>query len=91
MQLGVPMQGIAPLRMAVRKLQTSTEKLTTLHSDYLLLCLLAKCYKAGLSILDDDIFEVDHPRDHFLYCYYGLVICYSFIDCHYFVENYNRY
>ncbi|KAG6529522.1 hypothetical protein ZIOFF_011727 [Zingiber officinale] len=74
MQLGVPMQGIAPLWMAVRKLQTSTEQLTTLHSDYLLLCLLAKCYKAGLSILDDDIFEVDHPRDHFLYCYYGGMI-----------------
>ncbi|XP_042461666.1 COP9 signalosome complex subunit 3-like isoform X4 [Zingiber officinale] len=74
MQLGVPMQGIAPMRMAIRKLQTSTEQLTTLHSDYLLLCLLAKCYKAGLSILDDDIFEVDHLRDHFLYCYYGGMI-----------------
>ncbi|RWW61078.1 hypothetical protein BHE74_00031877, partial [Ensete ventricosum] len=73
MQLQVPIQGIVPLRTAIRKLQASSEQLTTLHSDYLLLCLLAKCYKAGLSILDDDIFEVDQPRDLFLYCYYGLV------------------
>ncbi|CAL9206354.1 unnamed protein product [Musa hybrid cultivar] len=71
MQLQVPIQGIVPLRTAIRKLQASSEQLTTLHSDYLLLCLLAKCYKAGLSILDDDIFEVDQPRDLFLYCYYG--------------------
>ncbi|THU43989.1 hypothetical protein C4D60_Mb02t02650 [Musa balbisiana] len=74
MQLQVPIQGITPLRTAIRKLQTSSEQLTTLHSDYLLLCLLAKFYKAGLSILDDDIFEVDQPRDHFLYCYYGGMI-----------------
>ena len=73
MQLQVPIRGITPLRTAIRKLQTSSEQLTTLHSDYLLLCLLAKFYKAGLSILDDDIFEVDQPRDHFLYCYYGSV------------------
>ncbi|CAL9199878.1 unnamed protein product [Musa hybrid cultivar] len=74
MQLQVPIRGITPLRTAIRKLQTSSEQLTTLHSDYLLLCLLAKFYKAGLSILDDDIFEVDQPRDHFLYCYYGGMI-----------------
>lgn len=74
MQLQVPIQGIVPLRTAIRKLQASSEQLTTLHSDYLLLCLLAKCYKAGLSILDDDIFEVDQPRDLFLYCYYGGMI-----------------
>lgn len=74
MLLQVPMQGVAPLRTAIRKLQTSSERLTTLHPDFLLLCLLSKCYKAGLSILDDDIFEVDQPRDLFLYCYYGGMI-----------------
>ncbi|WOL16103.1 COP9 signalosome complex subunit 3 [Canna indica] len=74
MQLQVPMQGIAPLRMALRKIQTSSEQLTPLHPDYLTLCLLAKCYKAGLSVLNDDIFEVDQPRDLFLYCYYGGMI-----------------
>lgn len=65
------MQGVAPMLIAVGKLQTSSEHLTTLHPEFLLLCLLAKCYKTGLSVLHDDIFEVDQPRDLFLYCYYG--------------------
>lgn len=72
--LQVPMQGIAPMRTAIRKLQPSTEHLTTLHPDFLLLSLLAKSYKAGLSVLEDDIFEVDQPRDFFLYSYYGGMI-----------------
>lgn len=74
MVLERPIQGIAPLRLAIRKLQPSTEHLTALHPDYLLLCLLAKCYKAGLNILEDEIYEVDQPKDFFLYCYYGWVI-----------------
>lgn len=74
MQLQVPLQGVAPLRTAIRKLQTSSEQLTTIHSDFLLLCILAKSYKTGLSILEDDILEVDQPRDLFLYYYYGLVL-----------------
>ncbi|VAI88360.1 unnamed protein product [Triticum turgidum subsp. durum] len=71
MQLNAPIRGIAPLRAAVRKIQTSSEQLTPLHAEYLMLCLLAKQYKAGLSVLEDDIFEVDQPKDLFLYCYYG--------------------
>jgi len=71
MQLNVPIRGIAPLRAAVRKIQASPEQLTPVHADYLLLCLLAKQYKAGLSVLEDDIFDVDQPKDLFLYCYYG--------------------
>lgn len=71
MLLEAPMRGVAPLLTAMRKLQSSSEHLTTLHPDFLLLCLLAKCYRSGLCILDDDIFEVDQPRDLFLYCYYG--------------------
>ncbi|XP_077227765.1 proteasome component (PCI) domain protein [Tasmannia lanceolata] len=70
----VPIQGVAPLRTAVRKLQSSSQQLTALHSDFLLLCLLAKCYKAGLSILEEDIFDVDQPKEFFLYCYYGGMI-----------------
>uniref|UniRef100_A0A2P2KLU8 26S proteasome regulatory subunit S3 n=1 Tax=Rhizophora mucronata TaxID=61149 RepID=A0A2P2KLU8_RHIMU len=69
--LRAPIRGVAPLLAAVRKLQSSPEHLTTLHPDFLQLCLLAKCYKVGLTILKDDIFEVDQPRDLFLYCYYG--------------------
>ncbi|MBA0873201.1 hypothetical protein Goshw_029125 [Gossypium schwendimanii] len=69
-----PLRGVAPMLTAVRKLQSSTEHLTTLHPEFLLLCLLAKCYKTGLSILEEDIFEVDQPRDLYLYCYYGSVV-----------------
>ncbi|GJN39794.1 hypothetical protein PR202_gb28936 [Eleusine coracana subsp. coracana] len=74
MQLNMPIRGIVPLWAAVRKIQTSPEQLTPVHADYLLLCLLAKQYKAGLSVLEDDIFEVDQPKDLFLYCYYGGMI-----------------
>ncbi|KAK6256305.1 hypothetical protein SCA6_017610 [Theobroma cacao] len=70
-----PLHGVAPMLTAIRKLQSSTEHLTTLHPEFLLLCLLAKCYRTGLSILEEDIFEVDQPRDLFLYCYYGGMIC----------------
>ncbi|GMY13149.1 COP9 signalosome complex subunit 3 [Fagus crenata] len=73
--LGTPIRGVAPLMAAVRKLQNSSEHLTTLHPEFLLLCLLAKFYKIGLSILEEDIFVVDQPRDLFLYCYYGGMIC----------------
>jgi hypothetical protein len=71
MQLNMPIRGIAPLRAAVPKIQSSPEQLTPVHADYLILCLLAKQYKAGLSVLEGDIFEVDQPKDLFLYCYYG--------------------
>ncbi|KAI4388750.1 hypothetical protein MLD38_001054 [Melastoma candidum] len=60
---------------AVKKLRTSSEHLTPLHPEFLLLCLLSKMYKIGLSFLEDDVFEVDQPRDLFLYCYYGGMIC----------------
>lgn len=73
--LEAPMRGVAPMLTAIRKLQTSSEHLTTLHPEFLLLCLLAKCYKTGLSVLRDDISEVDQPRDLFLYSYYGGMIC----------------
>lgn len=73
--LEAPMRGIAPLLTAIRKIQQSSEHLTSLHPDFLLLCLLAKCYKTGLCVLEDDIYEVDQPKDFFLYCYYGGMIC----------------
>ena len=69
--LEAPIRGVAPMLTAIRTLQTSSEHLTALHPEFLLLCLLAKCYKTGLSVLGDDISEVDQPRDLFLYCYYG--------------------
>lgn len=74
MQLQVPIRGVTPLRTAICKLRPSSEHLTALHADFLLLCILSKCYKAAQSILDEDIFEFDQPRDLFLYCYYGGMI-----------------
>ncbi|CAM6121819.1 unnamed protein product [Calypogeia fissa] len=80
-QIVQPTSAILPLLAAIRKLQPSTEYLTPLHADYLLLCLLAKTYKAGLLILEEDIFEIDQkrtgltPRDFLLYCYYGGMVC----------------
>ncbi|KNA10008.1 hypothetical protein SOVF_148270 [Spinacia oleracea] len=73
--LSEPMRAVAPMLIAIRKIRPSSEHLTTLHPDFLLLCILAKCYKTGLSVLEDDVFEVDQPKDLFLYCYYGGMIC----------------
>ncbi|KAF8106279.1 hypothetical protein N665_0145s0089 [Sinapis alba] len=75
LELKDPVRGVAPLLSAVRKVQVSSKCLTALHPDCLQLCLQAKCYKAGFSILSDDILEVDLPRDFYLYCYYGGMIC----------------
>ncbi|PWA57555.1 proteasome component (PCI) domain protein [Artemisia annua] len=75
MALGAPMRAVAPLRTAIRKIQVSPERLTALHSDFLQVCLSAKCYKIGYSVLENDIYEVDQPRNFFLYCYYGGMIC----------------
>ncbi|KAF9678674.1 hypothetical protein SADUNF_Sadunf07G0059600 [Salix dunnii] len=75
LMLEVPMRGVGPLLEAVKKLRSSSEHLTALYPDFFQLCLLVKCYKTGLSILEDDIFEVNRPRDFFLYCYYWGVSC----------------
>lgn len=75
MLLGEPLPGVALMLTAIRKFRSSTEHLTALHPEFLLLCLLAKSYKTGHSILEEDIFEVDQPNDLFLYCYYGGMIC----------------
>ncbi|XP_074311257.1 COP9 signalosome complex subunit 3 [Silene latifolia] len=74
MGLDAPIRGVAPMLTAIRKVRASSEHLTTLHPDFLLLCISAKCYKTGLSLLEEDVLEVDHPKDLFLYCYYGGMI-----------------
>ena len=73
--LGTPMHVHVDLFLVVvRKLQNSSEHLTTLHPHFLHLCLLANCSKTSLSILEEDISEVDHLDDLFLYCYNGWVV-----------------
>lgn len=71
MLLEAPIRGVGPMLTSIRKIQPSIEHLTTLHPEFLQLCLLSKCYKTGLSVLEDDIYEINLPRDFFLYCYYG--------------------
>lgn len=77
LQLHSPMRAVSPLHTAIVKLQPSPQYLTALHAEFFLVCLLAKCYNAALSILDEQIFEIDPkkcvltPKDFLLYCYYG--------------------
>lgn len=74
MMLEAPIRGVAPLFTALWKLQGSTKHLTPLHAEFLMLCLLAKCYKTGLSILDDDVLKWTIRETFlYLYCYYGCV------------------
>ncbi|XP_057539968.1 COP9 signalosome complex subunit 3 isoform X1 [Amaranthus tricolor] len=73
--LETPMRGVASMLTAIRKIRPSSEHLTALHPDFLLLCILGKCYKVGLSVIKDDVFEIEQPKDLFLYCYYGGMIC----------------
>lgn len=46
-------------------------------ADFVQLCLLAKCYRTALPVIDDEIFEVStettglQPKDMLLYYYYG--------------------
>ena len=77
LQINNPMRAILPLQTAIRKVQPSSEYLTAVHTEFFLVCLLAKCYKSAFSILEEQIFEIDPkktgliPRDFLLYCYYG--------------------
>lgn len=77
LQLHSSMRVVLPLQTAIIKLQPSPQYLTALHADFFLVCLLAKCYKSALTILDEQIFDIDpkkcllSSRDFLLYCYYG--------------------
>jgi len=72
-----PLKGIKVLRTAVKKMRPNSESLTPAHSNFLQICLLAKCYHIALPILEDEILEVNPdttavtPRDMLLYYYYG--------------------
>lgn len=50
-----PIKGIPVLAKAISKLQLYDSQLTTIHADICQLCLLAKCFKPALEILDVDI------------------------------------
>lgn len=50
-----PMKGILLLRKAISKLRFFDTQLTSIHADLCQLCLLAKCFKPSLEVLDTDI------------------------------------
>lgn len=49
------MKGIPLLMKAIPKLQLYDSQLTSVHADICQLCLLAKCFKPALELLDIDI------------------------------------
>ncbi|KAK4877067.1 hypothetical protein RN001_009573 [Aquatica leii] len=55
METKQPMKGISLLRKAISKLQLFDSQLTSIHADLCQLCLLAKCFKPALEVLDIDI------------------------------------
>lgn len=54
-QQKTPMKGIPLLAKAISKLQLYDSQLTSIHGSICQLCLLAKCFKPALEILDVDI------------------------------------
>jgi len=72
-----PIRGVVALRTAITLLADDSKQLTPLHTDLVQLCLLSKCYRNAVPVLDDDIFEVSTeatglaPKDLLSYFYYG--------------------
>lgn len=50
-----PLKGIVLLQKAISKLRLFDSQLTSIHADLCHLCLLAKCFKPALQVLDIDI------------------------------------
>lgn len=53
------MRGISLLNKAIRKVQLFDSQLTSIHADLCQLCLLAKCFKPAIEILDIDITAIN--------------------------------
>lgn len=72
--------GIALLRFALKKLQSSEAELTSIHADFLELCLSAQCFRPALPILNTNIRAINSEAETFdsksflLYYYYGALI-----------------
>ncbi|KAI6657760.1 hypothetical protein LOD99_503 [Oopsacas minuta] len=72
-----PQRGLLPLLTAIRRIRETSSHLTSIHADYLCLCLAAKNLPAALSLLDTDILNLNYEgasfdsRSFLLYFYYG--------------------
>lgn len=72
-----PMKGILLLKKAISKLQLYDSQLTLIHADLCQLCLLAKCFKPALQVLNVDITGIcQEVRFNFNLSF--LALCYSF-------------
>lgn len=49
------LRGITLMTKAIKKIQLFDSQLTSVHADLCQLCMLAKCFKPALEILDIDI------------------------------------
>nr|CAD7589576.1 unnamed protein product [Timema genevievae] len=79
-ELKTPLRGIDLLRRAIHKIQLFDSQLTSVHADLCQLCLLAKCFKPALDILNIDVTSISQEGNQFdakyflLYYYYGGMI-----------------
>lgn len=70
-------RGIPLLTIAIKKVQKHPSELTSIHADLIQLCLVTKCFKPALRLLDVDVREINNEFGHFdakyflLYYYYG--------------------
>nr|CAG8450765.1 4775_t:CDS:10 [Entrophospora candida] len=71
---------IKPIANALLRYAPSPKHLTNVHQVFIKECLLSKCYKQALQILDTDITEIELVgtgityQDHLLYHYYGAMV-----------------
>ena len=69
------MPSVQVLRTAVEKLRPSPEHVTSVHAEFLMLCLAAKHMKAAVPVLEQRILKIStdcvSARDFLLYYYYG--------------------
>eukprot|EP01112_Ceratiomyxa_fruticulosa_P006872 TRINITY_DN1779_c0_g1_i4.p1 TRINITY_DN1779_c0_g1~~TRINITY_DN1779_c0_g1_i4.p1 ORF type:complete len:459 (+),score=102.08 TRINITY_DN1779_c0_g1_i4:186-1562(+) len=84
-ELHQPIRGVGPLRKAIAALSKPRgsplgNELTGIHTDFIQLCLLSKCYRAALPVLDEEAFEVNPDgsgvsvKDVLCYYYYGSLV-----------------
>ncbi|XP_066934709.1 COP9 signalosome complex subunit 3-like [Clytia hemisphaerica] len=68
-------RGIYLIDQAIQKIQESPSQLTSLHPDFLQLCLVAKCMKPAIKYLNIDIASIQESakdaKIFLLYYYYG--------------------
>jgi COP9 signalosome complex subunit 3 len=77
---GFVKRGMRFLLQGLNRFEVSKDTLTVFHCNYLLLCLKSINFKAGLTLLQNKISDIDQtktgvePKDMLLYYYYGGMI-----------------